>query len=471
MRTQPDHHTARFRAYLTSGISRRKALRLLLHGSVGGVLAQVVQQAAPTQAQEIYLPALPNSTPPVAPIDPTDPCGEDDDCSEIAAVDWAWFRTHLLSDIWPHWLDAVTPQGLFLPDFDRQWRPRNTNFGTLVSQGRLLYSFAQGYALTGEAVYRDAVANGAQFLLDHFRDNRHGGWYWSCNLDGTVRERVKDSYGHAFVIFGLAHAYQCTGDAAFQTAMLQTWEVMTDHLRDAYGGLHRRMTEDFQVMTTVKEQNPLMHSFEALLAAGTVGGAPQMLHEARDVGNFVFDTLLRPDDRRLPEYYDAQWQELPQAADDSGGELDIGHAFEWAYLCSYAEELGLPVRFRNRANSFLLYGMALGFDWQHGGIYSPAAPNGEILSREKGWWEQCEAIRALVHFYLRRGRNDLNGPLQKTQEFVKASFIDREYGGWYPRLKADRSPAAWEKGNVWKVDYHVVAMCMEAIRLTKQAAA
>ena len=185
------------------------------------------------------------------------------------------------------------------------------------------------------------------------------------------------------------------------------------------------------------------------------------------MGNFVFNNLVRRGDRRLPELYDMQWQELPVHADGSGGRLDIGHAFEWAYLAAYGAELGLPVRFLNHANSFLLYGMALGFDWQGGGIYSPATPNGEIINQQKGWWEQCEVIRALTHFFLRHRRNDLNGPLQRTLEFVKASFIDSQYGGWYPRTGPGITPQELEKGNEWKVDYHVVGMCMEAIRLTE----
>jgi mannose/cellobiose epimerase-like protein (N-acyl-D-glucosamine 2-epimerase family) len=114
--------------------------------------------------------------------------------------------------------------------------------------------------------------------------------------------------------------------------------------------------------------------------------------------------------------------------------------------------------------------MALGYDWQNGGTYSPASPNGLLINQQKGWWEQCEAIRALTHFYLRQRRNDLNGPLQRALEFVKASLIDPQYGGWYQRVGPGVPARAMEKGNEWKVDYHVVGMCMEAIRLTQQAA-
>jgi mannobiose 2-epimerase len=460
---------------LAGALSRRQVLKLLAGGAVGGLAAGVAQEVLPAQAQSIYLPLLPNQADPPAGDDALcdgDPlCEGEDCCVSTTAVDFGWFRMHLLNDILPKWLRSVTDQGLFLPHFDRQWRPLNLNYGTVVTQCRLLYNFSEGYALTGDSVYRNAVVDGAQFLLDHFRDRQYGGWYWACNLDGSVRDKRKECYGHAFALFGLAHAYRCTGNRALQDAMLQTWDVLVRRFRDAYGGFHDRMTEDFRVSGTTKTQNPVMHIFEGLLAAGTVGKQPQLLDEARNVGNFVLNELVRAGDRRLPELYDLQWQEIPTKTDGSGGRINIGHAFEWAYLASYAAELGLPNRFLLYANSFLCNAMGLGFDWQNGGIYSPATSDGVIINREKGWWEQCEAIRALIHFALRRDRKELNGPLQRTLELVKGSFIDPQYGGWYPRIGPGITPTTLQKGGDWKVDYHIVIMCMEAIRLTQAAAA
>src|SRR4051812_7711186 len=266
---------------------------------------------------------------------------------ENSTLDLEWFRSHLLEEILPHWLTSVTAQGLFLCHFDRQWRPLHRNFGTLVSQCRLLFNFAQGYALTGDKVYLDAVEGGAQFLLQRFRDKKHGGWYWSCGLDGEVKESRKDGYGHAFTLFGLSHAYRCTGNADYREAMFYTWDALSQHFRDQAGGYYWRMSEEFEVAEKGKSQNPTMHLFEALLTAATVGGETQMFDEAQSVGDFVLHKLVRPGDRRLPEFYDVDWRELAldegeQIGTGRGGRLDIGHSFEWAYLTSFAAEMGLP---------------------------------------------------------------------------------------------------------------------------------
>ena len=46
-----------------------------------------------------------------------------------------------------------------LPSPD-EWRPVGERFGTVVTQARLLYNFALGYDLTGDAAYRQAVESG-----------------------------------------------------------------------------------------------------------------------------------------------------------------------------------------------------------------------------------------------------------------------------------------------------------------------
>ena len=76
-----------------------------------------------------------------------------------------------------------------------------------------------------------------------------------------------------------------------------------------------------------------------------------------------------------------------------------------------------------------------------------------------------------MHFAILRGNNALWTPLLKTVHFVKKNFVDNEYGGWYTSREANASPLSQnvdtDKGSAWKVDYHIVGMCMEAIRLQR----
>ncbi|MFQ6048764.1 MAG: AGE family epimerase/isomerase, partial [Phycisphaerae bacterium] len=217
-------------------------------------------------------------------------------------LDLGWFKHHLVEQILPNWLaHAVTEEGLFLPHLDRRWqRKPGKNYGTLVSQSRLLYNFAQGYALTGEQAYLEAVRRGGGFLIEHFRDRKYGGWFWACSSDGRVVDTTKDSYGQAFAIFGLAHAWRATGDERFKTAALQTWQILRQRFTDGHGGLIRTMTRQFEDRDCWRSQNPVMHLFEALLGLADLAGMSNMLTEANRVAGFVVGRLLR-DGRVLPE--------------------------------------------------------------------------------------------------------------------------------------------------------------------------
>lgn len=376
-----------------------------------------------------------------------------------------WFEDYLLQDLLPIWLKkSVTKEGLFLTYFNNKWEPIDKKFGTLVSQSRLLYNFAKGYELSQNKEYLHAVENGAYFLIEKFQDHQFGGYFFSCDLEGKIQDVRKDSYGHAFVIFGLSHAYRVSGNPDFKQAALDAWEIMQSHFFDKHGGLYPKMTQDFKRHEGVKSQNPIMHLFEALLALADLDGMRYILNDAQKVADFVLNKLVREKDHVLPEFYDHAWTELSQEQD---GQIDIGHTFEWAFLLSTAVEKGLPETYLNYAKDFIRNGMRFGYDQNLGGIYSPATPDGKLQKKIKGWWEQCEAIRTMMHFAFLRDQGELFEPLSKTIEFIKKYMIDNEHGGWYTFLGLGFNPHEQDKGFPGKVYYHVVGMCMEAIRLKR----
>ncbi len=208
-----------------------------------------------------------------------------------------------------------------------------------------------------------------------------------------------------------------------------------------------------------------MHLFEAMLALGDVPGRERARADALDVAEFVVGRLIRPGDGSLPELYDEEWNELPA---DRRGWINIGHQFEWAYLLSAAAERGLGDGLLEPAGRLLSAGLRLGLDAEEGGTFCDAAPDGSLLSRRKGWWEQCEMIRALLHFAALRGRQDLLEPAVKAVRFVRERFLDAEFGGWFAKVGPDCDPDAQDKGGPFKVDYHNVGMCAEAVRLAER---
>jgi mannose/cellobiose epimerase-like protein (N-acyl-D-glucosamine 2-epimerase family) len=383
-------------------------------------------------------------------------------------IDCEWFRKAILEEV-GHWRAAVvTPSGFFQASLDREWQPVGRQTATLVSQSRLLYVLATGFELTRQPAYLEAVVKGADFLLEHFRDGEHGGWFYSVSPEGKVLDNGKDSYGHAFVIFGLAHAARITGEQRFRQAALDTWAQMKAKLRYESGFIKPRTTRDFSEVKGTNSQNPMMHLFEALLALHDVTGAEPVLADAQALAEAIFGKLYQKEEGYLPELFDENWKPLPA---DQRGLIELGHQFEWAFLLSRAVEKGLAERFLSIGDRLLRYGMRVGYDRQEGGIFSRSDYQGNVRPAPKGWWEQAELLRALAHYAVLRNRDDLWKPFAQSLAFVQRNFIDPEHGGWFRSYQpgVPRSVAEHNKGSVWMLGYHVTGMYWEVLRMAQCA--
>jgi len=384
-------------------------------------------------------------------------------------IDGPWFRQSLIDDILAPWLAAApTDNGFLRSAMDRQWRPAEKQSATLVSQGRLLFVLATGWEVTGEQAYRDAVRRGAEFFIEHFPDRECGGWFWSVRPDGKVVDTYKSAYGHAFAIFGLAHAGRVTGEKRFLDAAMQCWADMKKHLRYDGGGFKPQTNRDFSRVRGANTQNPMMHLFEALLALHAATNSHAVFTDAGDLAEFIFGRLYQADGGYLPEMYDRSWRPLP---DDEGGFVDLGHQFEWAFLLSQAVRQGLPERYLTIGRRLLDYGMAHAYDARGGGVWARGDYDGRVTGRSKGWWQQTEHLRAVMRYAADHERPDLWPVLARSLATVKARFLDVDYGGWYGSAgTAGRPPAGGSarKGSVWKVGYHSAGMYREALRLTGQ---
>jgi len=399
-----------------------------------------------------------------------------------------WFRDHLTNDLLPNWhRAAVSADGLFHTNLARDWGRSDMQTTTLVGQCRPIHNFAIGYQVTGLNKYRDAARNGAEWLLDHFTDSEHGGFFWSIRPDGTVEDNSKNAYAHAFVLLALCHAFHATGDTAFLDAARRVRELLVTRFRDDYGGMRWRMTCDWTDTDERRSQNPMMHTFEALLALaetsvpdaaearrspGTPSRAPV---DALEIAGFLFEEKQSV----IPEFYDLDWRPLPSGSGiasqfrgrNSAGvplqrwTLSIGHHFEWAFLLSRGVELGLPESLLVPARALLDTALAIGCGERAGSVQSYSDEKGRIVSDSLSWWEHAEALRALMHWALVRNEPQYLAPFSSILGFVKKRFLDPDHGGWFKSLELGGLPRDTSKGTGWKLDYHQVALCREAIQL------
>ncbi|MBN1541779.1 AGE family epimerase/isomerase [candidate division KSB1 bacterium] len=368
-----------------------------------------------------------------------------------------WFERQFYDVLERYSHISPTPQGLLLSRFDADWRCTDDQTGHLVAQSRLIYNFVSGYNHSGRAEYLRIVASATDFLLKSFWDTENGGFYSICDRRGTAIDNHKESYGHCFALFGLAHAAQITGRKRYRQAAFDTWDFMQSHFFDAQGGLVLRLTRDLSPLKSTKSQNPMMHLVEALLQLELLDSRDSVREDLDRIIRFVLD--LRRSDGILSEIYCSDWQPCDS---DQGGRIDIGHHFEWAFLLSQAVHQGHSPELLDAGNQFLSLGIAQGFDESWGCIVSPLSPDGSPARAKKCWWEQCEAVRALMRYEKYHGRTEANPILRRCIDFIDRYLLDRERGGWYSCYaeKAERDTQL--KSGDGKVYYHIVGMCLEA---------
>ena len=136
---------------------------------------------------------------------------------------------------------------------------------------------------------------GTSLLLEN------GGFVWSCKNDGNIIDDSKDAYGHAFVILGLCLAFKATGNEDFLEGALNAHKLIRTKFRDKHGGLVWKKTRDWHDKDKNRSQNPMMHTFEALLALADVldscniadkwwkvATSNNILQDVREIVEFLF---------------------------------------------------------------------------------------------------------------------------------------------------------------------------------------
>ena len=381
-------------------------------------------------------------------------------------IDSQWHQRDL-DTLLSRWL-AVSPttSGLFNTAIDRHWHPLPSQRVELTMQSRLIYSMVAGYEVTGDRRYLDAATHGADFLLEHFHDSTYGGFFDSVDMAGNAVNSGKKAYSHAFALFALSHVARVTRDARYRAAALNAWHDIKLNLMDADGGIVTETSRDFHPSGDSRTQNPVMHLFEALLVLIDATGDPEALAGAQNVGHFVLYRLLKGEadgGAYITEWYDQHWQPLPSR--EKGAYTEIGHQFEWVHLMADAERRGLPSIYGMAGERVLKFALKAGYDEDNGGVFSRVYPD-EKGDRDKYYWQQAEALRALMVVAANGKRPDLWRRYQQTLDLVKTQFVDGENGGWWTAIQPSCKSGHCDEGQ--PEPYHMIGLHMAALDLSRR---
>lgn len=327
---------------------------------------------------------------------------------------------------------------------------------------RMVHCFTIG-KLIGRPRADDFIYHGMDYLWNHHRDLKNGGYFWGLD-DSSQTNPTKQAYGHAFVLLASASA-KVAGHPDADRLMKDITDVLMHRFWDAdIGATSEEYSADWQTISDYRGQNSNMHLTEALMAAFEATDDQNYLNMAESIAELIIQRHAREQGWRVAEHFDLNWQVDRTYSGDPmlrPAGTTPGHALEWARLLVQLWDLGGRQKewIPEAAKNLFLTTVDIGWDKKTGGFYYTLDWHDQPDRDDRFWWVCAEGIGAADAL-----GSAYDDPLFETWYrriwgFVDTHVIDHERGGWIPEL--DDNLQRVNRVFVGKPDlYHALQACL-----------
>jgi mannobiose 2-epimerase len=400
----------------------------------------------------------------------------------------AEINAHLDGGIIPFWSARALDRqcGGYLTNFDSRGLALDTPEKYLNTQCRLLWWFSTLQRHRPEVAGSAELAGaGLDFLLRHFWDHGHGGWFWKVHRNGERLDDGKIVYGQSFAIYALAEHYLATRDARALDYACRTFDLLKVQACDArHGGFLENLNVDWTpegpgfAGGDRKSLDTHMHLMESFTVLVQASGAPAHRRALAQVIDLICDRMIDADSGCGLNQFDLAWRSVPAMAikrtwnAERFGEqpaqptqtTSYGHNVELAWLLRRAADVAAadPARSLAIIRRLLSHAIAHGLDRTHGGVYRDGLrTSGEPIVLEKEFWQNAEVLVGFLDGYELLGDESCLEAFQNVWHFVRDHMIVPGVGEWRTLLAADGSILDGNIGNPWKVSYHTGRAMLE----------
>ncbi len=412
-------------------------------------------------------------------------------------------EANVLTAWYPRAIDTVA--GGYLSDFDADWVAGGPQDKMIVTQARHVWTTARaGEFLEEPDTWLPRSAHGADFLARSMWDDAEGGFFWMVTREGVpVPEAdghlLKQSYGNAFAIYGLAAYADVSNDPAALALATRAFRWLDGHAHDpVHGGYYNflerdgtplrrglagRTTGETYDPTPAKDQNSSIHILEAFTELYRVWPDSVLRERLAEMLHLVRDTMVT-DPGTLQQFFLEDWSRVSyrdstdakRRANEYLDHVSFGHDVETAYLMLEASEalgsIDETVRSLVVGKRMLDHALRNGWDAENGGFvdagyYLKGDSTITILRDTKNWWAQAEGLNTLLLYGSLFPEDSLayRERFLDLWAYVSSFLVDHERGGWYEG-GLDRQPAFADgpKAHIWKGPYHTARALMNVAR-------
>ena len=399
-------------------------------------------------------------------------------------------------DTWyPRTIDSV--YGGFLSDFDYKWELKGPQNKMIVTQSRHVWTCSTVAEFYPERkdYFLKMASHGVQFLKDKMWDTKFGGFFNLVDQKGNALKSgkadriIKEAYGNAFAIYGLAAYVRQTNDTSALSMAKKTFLWLDQHSYDPqYGGYFQFLETDGTPLkdgflgVPPKDQNGSIHLLEAFTELYRVWPDPLVKERLLMMLGLVRDQITHTKgylqlflnlDLSPVSYRDSaedvrknQWRH---------DHISFGHDVETAFLMLEASEIAglendtLTLR---KAKKMVDHSIENGWDKTVGGFYEAGyyfkgQDTVTIIKDTKNWWAQAEGLNSLLLMaeFFPDDPHNYKSLFLKEWEYIDTYLIDHEYGDWYSN-GIDKEPGERlaMKSHIWKGNYHTSRSLMNCMK-------
>lgn len=387
----------------------------------------------------------------------------------------------------PFWTERSPDRdfGGFLTNFDKNGDHTGTPEKYLNSQCRLIWWFSTlARHFPQQSIYRQLAEQGVEFLLRHFWDARYGGWYWKVRRDGARLDDGKSVYGQSFAIYAVSEFFRATQDHRVMEYAIRTFDLLQIFSADTLrGGYIENLERDWQVAAPGfhggdrKGLDTHMHLMEAFTTLYAASGQEIHRRKLEAQIQLVTTRLINPVTGCGRNQVDLDFNPIPaialnrtwnaeRAGDAPAVPTDTtsyGHNVELSWLMNLALRTGSfdPEPYKPVMRRLLDHAVQHGVDWDFGGIYRDGMAGGEVLIREKEFWQNAEVLVGFLDGYAMFGDERYFDAFENVWNFVNAHMINHDLGEFRTLLDREGQPIDAKIGNPWKVAYHTGRSLLE----------
>jgi len=368
-------------------------------------------------------------------------------------------QREMLNKWYPQNMDTL--YGGFITSFTYDFKPTADQDKFIVTQARHTWSTSKAAMRYPKVRYYKTLAqNGYKFLHDVMWDKVYGGFYTMVNRKGNVIDSTKNAYGNAFGIYALAAYCKLSNNPGALRFAQEAFMWQEKHSHDPlHKGYYQHMQRDGTPIqrtaatpataeTGYKDQNSSIHLLEAFTELYAVWPNDLLLERLHEMLLLIRDTMIG-NKGYLTLFFQPDW--TPVSIRDSSDEyimqhhgldyVSFGHNVETSYLlleASHMLNIQNDTMTLHIAKQMVDHALQNAWDNDRGGFYDAGyyfknKTGLTIISKEKNWWSQAEALNSLLlmsdlfpndptHYY---------DKFKQQWKYIQTYMIDHTYGDWY----------------------------------------